>query len=102
LLKRSDRDFGAFGAVGALRQPAKPLLNVRLTYHATSRLQPVATFANVITQRFSDKQIAFIYGNGPEGLRNEENWTRSRRSAIVVSLCPGRDSNPYNLAATGT
>jgi hypothetical protein len=56
-----DSFTGKFDALGAFRQPAQLLANMRMSYDVSKRVQIVATFANLIDRCFGGQQTAFTY-----------------------------------------
>jgi hypothetical protein len=57
---------GKFDAIGAFREPAELLANLRLSYAATKNLEVVATFANIINRCFAGQKTAFTYYESPQ------------------------------------
>jgi hypothetical protein len=57
---------GKFDAIGAFREPAELLANLRLSYQATKNVEVVATFANIVNRCFGGQQTAFTYYNSPQ------------------------------------
>lgn len=57
---------GKFDGIGAFREPAELLANLRLSYRVTKNVELVGTFANIINRCFGGQKTAFTYYNSPQ------------------------------------
>jgi hypothetical protein len=57
---------GQFDGIGAFREPAQLLGNLRLSYQASKNVELVATFTNVIDRCFGGQATAFTYANSAQ------------------------------------
>ncbi len=55
-----------FDGIGAFRQPAQLVGNLRLSYDLTKRVELVATLANVVNRCFGGQKTAFTYNLGSQ------------------------------------
>ena len=61
-----DSYTGQFDALGAFREPAQLLANLRMSYQVSKRVELVATFANLIDRCFGGQNTAFTYYSSPQ------------------------------------
>lgn len=87
-----DSFTGHFDGVGQFRDPAQFLAHLRVSYKVTSRVELVATFANVIDRCFGGQQTAFTYLSGSSVC----NWTTLTNATSPV----GNVYNPHDNVQT--
>jgi len=61
-----DSYTGQFDGLGAFREPAQLLANLRMSYQVSKRVELVATFANLIDRCFGGEKTAFTYYSSPQ------------------------------------
>ena len=57
---------GNFDAIGAFREPAELLANLRVSYQVAKNVELVGTFANIINRCFGGQHTAFTYYESPQ------------------------------------
>ena len=60
-----DSYTGVFDGIGAFREPAQLLGNLRIAYKASKNVELVATFTNIIDRCFGGQKTAFTYYSSP-------------------------------------